>query len=143
MQYIGVPLAKSVDEIEILVRKTKEQAVNNEGAAWALTLKNDGRMIGIAAYRKLVKEHYRGEIGYALHPSFRGMNLMYEALGAVIAYGFHTLGLHSIEANVDKENAASIKLLERLHFLREAHFRENYYFEGKFIDSVIYSLVAP
>ncbi len=68
---------------------------------------------------------------------------MQEALTAVLEYGFRTIGLHSVEANVDKENLASIRLLERNNFTREAHFKENYYFNGRFIDSVIYSLLAP
>jgi ribosomal-protein-alanine N-acetyltransferase len=46
-----------------------------------------------------------------------------------------------VEANVDKDNTASIVLLERNNFVKEAHYKENYYFEGKFIDSVIYSLI--
>jgi ribosomal-protein-alanine N-acetyltransferase len=32
-------------------------------------------------------------------------------------------------------------LLERAGFVREAYFKENYYFDGKFVDSAIYSLI--
>ena len=28
-------------------------------------------------------------------------------------------------------------------FVKEAYFKENYYYNGKFIDSVIYSLITP
>jgi ribosomal-protein-alanine N-acetyltransferase len=47
--------------------------------------------------------------------------------------------LHSIEATVNPGNLASIKLLERCGFVREAYYREKYYNKGKFIDSAIYS----
>ena len=68
---------------------------------------------------------------------------MDEALKAVLHYGFYTMKLHSVEANIDPENATSKKLLERNGFIREAYYKENYFFEGKFIDSAIYSLLTP
>ena len=68
---------------------------------------------------------------------------MSEVLDTIIDYGFTKIGLHSIEANVNPENQASIRLLEKHGFAREAYFRENYYFNGNFLDSAIYSLIKP
>jgi [ribosomal protein S5]-alanine N-acetyltransferase len=82
-------------------------------------------------------------LGYVLHTAHQGKGIMAEALGAVLHYGFHTMKLHSAEANVNPENAASIRVLERQGFVREAYFRENYLFRGRFIDTAIYSLLAP
>jgi ribosomal-protein-alanine N-acetyltransferase len=67
---------------------------------------------------------------------------MHEALEIVLDYGFGKIKLHSVEANANPENAASIKLLERNGFIREGYFKENYFFNGKFSDSAIYSLLA-
>jgi len=50
--------------------------------------------------------------------------------------------LHSIAANVNSENAASVKPPERNKFIREAYFKENVFYNGKFIDAVIYSLLT-
>ena len=61
---------------------------------------------------------------------------------AVLNYGFTVMELHSVEANVNPDNAASISLLEKNHFIREACFKENYYFDGRFLDSAIYSLLS-
>jgi ribosomal-protein-alanine N-acetyltransferase len=68
---------------------------------------------------------------------------MREAVSEVIKYGFTVMRLHSIEANVNPDNKASIKLLEKNCFAREAYFKENYFYNGKFLDTVIYSLLAP
>ena len=35
------------------------------------------------------------------------------------------------------------KLLEKHGFVQEAYFKEDYYFQGKFLDSVILSLIDP
>ena len=64
-------------------------------------------------------------------------------MAAVLPVGFDQVGLHSIEANVSPENIASRRLLEKFGFKQEAYFKENYYFNGEFLDSVIYSLLAP
>jgi ribosomal-protein-alanine N-acetyltransferase len=47
--------------------------------------------------------------------------------------------LHSTEAIIDPKNKASERVLEKAGFIKEAHFKENEFFDGKFIDSVVYS----
>ncbi len=143
MKYIGVPLAANVTEAADYIEKAAKITAKQDGIWWAITLKDANEMVGAIAYRNFLKEHYRGELSYALRPDLQGRGLMQEALALILDYGFNKIGLHSIEANVDKENTASIRLLERNNFVKEAHFKENYYFDGKFIDSVIYSLIKP
>jgi [ribosomal protein S5]-alanine N-acetyltransferase len=93
---------------------------------WAITLKDSGQYIGAISYHRLMKEHFRAEIGYILHPAHHGKRIMDEAIRTVTDFGFNSMGLHSVEANVNPENIASIKLLERNNFVREAYFKENY-----------------
>jgi ribosomal-protein-alanine N-acetyltransferase len=143
MQYIDRPPAASVDDALELIKKIKDALAQNEGITWAVTLKGDNTLIGTIGYWRIEKEHHRAEIGYLLHPDQQGKGIMQEALSAVIDHGFKVMALHSIEANVNPGNTASIKLLERNKFLREAWFRENYYYNGRFLDSFIYSLITP
>ncbi len=67
---------------------------------------------------------------------------MQEAICIVLEYGFKTMNIHSVEANVNPDNKASITLLERNNFKREGYFKENYYFNGQFLVSAIYSLLV-
>ncbi len=108
-----------------------------------ITLKNNDHLIGIITLWNVQKENYRAEIGYILHPSFQGKGFMQEAMVAVLNYCFKIMNLHSVEANVSPNNTKSIKLLERNNFAREAYHRENHYYNGRFLDSVIYSLITP
>jgi len=98
------------------------------------------RMIGYAGYIRHLAAHYRAEICYVLEPVFWGKGLMTEALHAVLQYGFQQMALHSIEANISPANTPSIKLVEKFNFRREALFKENWFINGKFVDSAIYSL---
>jgi ribosomal-protein-alanine N-acetyltransferase len=143
MKYIGIPLASSIADANEYIEKVMTLMAKKEGIWWAISIKGYPKLVGVIAYRSFLKEHYRGELSYAMHPDLQGRGLMQEALALILDYGFNKIGLHSVEANVDKENAASIRLLERNNFVKEAHFKENYYFDSKFIDSVIYSLIKP
>ncbi len=64
-----------------------------------------------------------------------------EALLAVHDFGFKEMKLHSIEAHINPANTASAAILESAGYIREAYFREDYFFNGIFLDSAIYSLL--
>ena len=66
---------------------------------------------------------------------------MKESMITLMNFAFNTLKLHSLEANVNPENENSKKALLKLSFRKEGYFRENYYFNGKFLKSEIYSLL--
>lgn len=141
MRYLDRAPCQNLAEAENKIREILELQANNDGINWAINLMPDTTMIGNIGIWRLQKEHYRGEIGYVLNPDFFQKGIMSEAMNMVIQYAFNQMGLHSIEANVNPENAASIALLEKHGFVKEAHFKENYFWDGKFLDSAIYSLV--
>jgi RimJ/RimL family protein N-acetyltransferase len=85
--------------------------------------------------------NHRCEIGYMLARPHWGRRYMPEALAALIGYGFQTLELHRIEADIHPDNAASGRILEGLHFRQEGHLRERWFVGGEISDSVIYGLL--
>lgn len=142
LQYLDTKPSTSLDTTLTKMGRIKEEQRNNSCIEWAICLKEDpSKLLGVVTYWRIMTAHFRAEIGYRLNPSAQGKGLMTEALQAVIEYGKSFLKLHSIEANINPDNAASIRLLQRLGFVKEGHFRENYYFDGRFVDSAIYSLV--
>lgn len=54
------------------------------------------------------------DIGYAFLPQYWGQGYAFEAASGVLAHAKHDLGLRRIVATVRPENAASIRLLEKL-----------------------------
>ncbi len=129
--------------LEISALKIKEILAlqqKNETILWVITLKDQPeKMIGNIGYWRIIKEHYRAEIGYMLHPDYWQQGIMKEALDAVIDYAFDKMNLHSIEANINPDNIASGALLQSCGFLKEAFHKENFYYDGVFYDSIIYS----
>ena len=142
MRYIDRPLTETDADARALIQKIETALETNEGITWGICPKETGKVMGSIGFWRLDKENYRAEIGYMLHHDLQGKGLMQESLDAVLKYGFSEMNLHSVEANVNPENNASLKLLERNGFIKEAYFRENYYYNGRFLDSLIYSLLV-
>ena len=141
LHYLDKAPAKTKKDAYDFIKIVHDAEKNVDGITWGITLKNIEKIIGTIGFWRMQKEHYRAEIGYILHPDYWGKGITQEAITVVIKYGFEVMKLHSIEANVNPDNAASIRLLEKNGFVREAYFKENYYFDGKFLDSAIYSLI--
>lgn len=141
MQYIPRELPKTIDDAIAHIHYMDELRQNNECLNWAITLKEDDIVIGFIGYFRPKPENHRAEIGYMLSPDHHGKGIMQEALIKAIEYGFNDMKLHSIEAITDPENYASWKLLEKNNFIREAHFKEDTYWQGRYLDSYVYSLL--
>ena len=139
MKFINRPVATTLDDAGELITVIMDGLANNSAITWGITRKDDLKLIGTIGFWRIMKEHYRAEIGYLLHPDLQGNGFMQEAMEVVLDYGFRTMKLHSVEANINPGNSASQKLLERNHFVKEAYFKENYFSDGKFLDSIIYS----
>ena len=132
----------SLEDAKRYLRSALEDQSNGKGYHFAITRKGDPTMIGYTSFWRMMPAHFRGEIGYALLPSYWKQGIMSEALERMLQFGFEELNLHSVEANVNPDNVGSKRLLEKLKFQREAYFRENYFFDGRFIDSEIYCRLA-
>lgn len=143
MRYIGRPLHKEVHESAALIEISNKLFETNEGVMWGICLKEKPNIIGTIGFWRMDKANHRTEIGYLLHADYWRQGIMDEAIGVALDYAFKMLDFHSIEANTAPENTASGRILEKHGFVQEAYFRENFYFEGKFLDSKIYSKVNP
>lgn len=141
MKYIPRPLAKNMEDAMAHIAMIDEKIENNEGINWAITLKDDTKLIGIIGHYRIKPEHFRAEIGYMLLPEYHGKGIIAEAIKETVSYGFKIMKLHSIEAVIDPENFASEKVLLKSGFEKEAHLKENEYYEGRFLDTIIYSIL--
>ena len=132
---------ETFSEIESFIQLIEDGINHNTGIAWAICLKEDNRMIGHFGFHRIDFLNHRAEIGYALLPQFQKLGIANEGIKAILECGFMQLGFHSIEADVNPINNASMGLLLKNGFVKEAHFKENYLFNTVFLDSAIYSLL--
>lgn len=143
MRYIDKEPCQSRDEVIKWIALLDERLEEGEGINWGITMKGESKLIGTIGLWRFDKPHFRAEVGYMLHPGFWGRGFAEEALRRVVRQAFELYGFHSIEANTNPDNVASARVLEKVGFVREAYFRENWYFRGKFLDSAVYSILNP
>ena len=91
----------------------------------AVELKENHRMIGNIYLGK--REFDSLELGYVFNRAYWGKGYAYESASALVELAFKK-EIHRIYAECDPQNTASWKLLEKLGFQREAHFRKNIFF---------------
>ena len=142
MQFIDKERAKTIEDADIFIDRVSVALTANDGITWAIALKEEPEtLIGSIGLWRIIKEHYRAEIGYMLNPVHWRKGIMTEALLKVTEFGFKHIRLHSIEAHINPENAGSATILNKAGFVKEAHFKENFYFNGRFRDTAIYSIL--
>jgi RimJ/RimL family protein N-acetyltransferase len=80
------------------------------------------------------------EVGYFIDPAFWGQGFATEALGALSTYGFDRLGFTEIRAEIDPDNAASLRVLEKLGFRRTGFAERTLEIGGRWYDSLYLAL---
>ncbi|SDJ05971.1 GNAT family N-acetyltransferase [Proteiniclasticum ruminis] len=103
-------------------------------------LKEEKKLIGDLGLHFL-PDGCQVEIGYSLDPCYQGKGYATEAIKEILKYLFEKLQKHRVTASVDPLNENSIRLLERLGFRREAHFIKGLFYEGAWVDDVIYAML--
>lgn len=139
-RYIDRPKPQSLDETIKYINDINALLDNNESILWGISFGTDPTVIGYICLFHVEIENCRCEVGYLLHTDQHKKGLMKEALAAVLAYGFDIMQLHSIVASINPGNVASIALLRRVGFTQEAYFKENFFYNGKFLDTAIFTI---
>jgi len=109
---------------------------------FALERKEDGRLVGDCGLKTVETDNRLAQIGYTIARPYWGQGYAQEAVTALVAYAFASFPLHRITASVDPRNAASVRVLEKCGFAKEAHLRQAEWFKGTWADDAIYAVLA-
>ncbi len=139
----GTPAHQSRGDTQKLIDLVADQMQKGELIRWAITEKHDPSVLcGDVGFWRFVRVRRRGELGAKLARRFWQKGWMTQALSAVIHYGFAELGLHSVEGNIDPKNLGSLRLVEKIGFLKVGLIPELSFdpFESRYLDMFLYSL---
>jgi RimJ/RimL family protein N-acetyltransferase len=143
-RYLSLNPETEADVSDFISRTSKEMNVPGTWFQFVLIDKESDLLIGDIGLHFLESDsdNKQIEIGYTLDKTFRGKGYATEALIVIIDYLVFNLNKHRIIASIDPTNSASIKLIERLGFRKEAHFVKSLFFHGDWVDDVIYAILA-
>jgi [ribosomal protein S5]-alanine N-acetyltransferase len=141
MQFYGQEPHRSLDETRALIEQISARYARHEAIRWGITLKGEDQTIGSCSFFHFDKGFHCAETGYELNRAFWGQGIMYEAMSAILTFGFDFLGLHRVEAIIDIANERSKGLLLKLGFLYEGNLRQRFSFRGHFEDEYYFGLL--
>ena len=134
---------RTPDEVrESIQRKIRTSVARpGEPLSIAVTLRDDGALIGDCTLFWSSFEYRQGEIGFVFNPAFHGQGYATEAARVLLELAFDGLRLHRVIGRLEARNRASAALLERLGMRCEAHLIENEYVKDEWQSELVYALL--
>jgi len=141
LRYWSHVAMKEKEEAAAYIRRISEGWTTRHLLQWAVTRIGEDRLIGTCTWYEWSQSNRRAGVGYILARRHWGQGIMREVLPAFVRFGFVTMDLNRIEADVDPRNLASLRTLERLGFQRDGYLRERYQIGGETQDAVLLGLL--
>jgi RimJ/RimL family protein N-acetyltransferase len=109
---------------------------------YLIRLNTDQRTpIGAVHAHWYVKERESWELGYCVFSEYRRQGYSTEATQIILKYAFEEWHAHKVVAMCNEHNVPSYKVLEKLGMTREGIFREELFWQGKWVDQYFYCIL--
>jgi [ribosomal protein S5]-alanine N-acetyltransferase len=119
-------------------------AATGLNANLVLAIELDGEAVGGIGVHPLGDVYCRtAEIGYWLAESCRGRGIATDAVRAIVPAAFARFGIVRLQAGVFSNNPASMRVLEKAGFVREAVHANAIWKHGRLLDEVVYVRFGP
>ena len=136
--WISPPLTSHM--FKVYYRRTQRD--DHEG--FVICLNDTDEIVGVINVNNVVKGAFRSaSVGYYASLAHAGRGYMREGLLHVTQHAFKELGLHRIEANIQPDNVASIRLVRSCGFQREGFSPQFLYINGAWRDHERWAAVDP
>ena len=122
------------------IRGAEAQASENNGFQAAVLI--DGRIVGVVGFTHVDWENRSTALGYWLDAEREGSGVMTEAVRAMVDHALRTWQLNRVEIRAAVANRRSRAIPERLGFHRDGILRKAERIAGRYVDSVVYSMLA-
>ncbi len=125
---------------EQFIAEAEAQLARNDG--FQAVIAPAGEIVGVAGFHSIDWTNRNTSIGYWLAEDAQGNGTMTTVVSALVDHAFTEWELHRIEIHAAPENRRSRAIPERLGFREEAVLREAELVGDRWLDSVVYGLLA-
>jgi ribosomal-protein-serine acetyltransferase len=122
------------------IRRTRQQLESNDGFQTAII--EEGHIVGIVGFHGISWPNRLTRMGYWLAVPATGHGTVTRAVRVLVDYAFDAWQLNRVEIRVGVDNARSRAIPERLGFTQEGILQQAEYVGGRYIDHVVYALLA-
>ena len=104
---------------------------------------NSGELLGCCGLCYINWIHRYADLSFYIGKDnlYADNNYAKDAVEVLIKYGFNELCLNKIWTEIYEFDTMKINLLYEIGFRKDGQLRENYFFDGKWWDSIIFSLL--
>lgn len=141
LRYWDSPPWKERARAERFIAACKQMEREGSGARVVIERTVGGQFIGWCGLVEWNPDHRSATMGYCLDESAWGQGFATEAADALLQWAFDTLDLNRVQSEADTRNTASVRVLEKLGFVREGMLREDCIVNGEVSDSWVYGLL--
>lgn len=133
-------LEEDLEATRAFIALTRQQVADDDGFQAAIV--DGARIAGVVGFHGVDWTHRTTCIGYWLGAEHEGRGLMTRAVRALVDHAFGAWRLNRVEIRAAPENARSQAVAERLGFTREGTLRETDRVGDRYLDSVVFSMLA-
>jgi len=125
-----VDSTRGVEDISGFIRRTSRSPAHRVWGVWERRDAGSGRRPRIGLYcgtlglHGVSREQASATMGYWIHSSREGRGYATEAAAAALLWGFGPLGLERLSIQAASGNRASLRVIDKLGFVREGLWRE-------------------
>lgn len=104
---------------------------------------DDGRIRGVCNLSEIIMGRLQSAyLGFFVDVHWARQGVMREGVSLAIQFVFQSLGLHRLEANIQPNNLASLRFVERLGFRREGYSPKYLRIDGVWRDHERWALLS-
>jgi len=124
-----------------MVRRMRKDARAGRALPWAILV--DGRLAGQLTVGGITYGSLRSAyIGYWIDKDLAGRGIMPAAVAMACDYCFDNVRLHRVEINIRPENAASLRVVDKIGLRKEGDRPKYLHIDGDWRDHVTYVVMA-
>ncbi len=138
---LQIPHPYSENDAVTFLAKADDDFLAGRSVVFAITLPPERALCGAIGLH-IAPAHKHAELGYWIGVPFWGKGYVTEAASAVVAFGFHSLGLRRIFAHHFAGNTGSGRVLEKIGMRREGRFPQHIQKWNEFVDIENYGVLS-
>ena len=136
-----LPFPYTMAEARKWITITSRLARADKAYDFGIEDEESGEIVGMIGLRNVNRQDRNAEVGYWVGTSFQRRAYAKEALRLVLKFAFRELRLVRVYAMAHQKNVASVKLLDRIGFVREGVWRKASLINRRWYDVYAYGIL--